>query len=660
LQNKGYDKNEQEYLPVLSAKEFFDHIIKYTKQTSIYIILHFEKLMRMKNFTLSMLALCAVLFSYRASAQIPAGASVQYLFSNNYADSSGNALHGTGNGTFFVTDRWGKPNSACFFNGFASVNTPYMPANLTGLTISLWVKNSLTQNPFPTQPGQFIAGFRHQTFGASPSIGLDYAEPTGSYTFGYNNANVWEGKRYVYNNNFANWTHLTVVWQGGGTVDASQFTLYVNAVPIITAPYSYNPTSQPLPSTPLTTLETFILGTCAPAYYNGIIDDVIVYERALSPIQVDSVFKDDPNCKPVVVTQHPSNKTVCQGTNASFSAAGTFAFAYQWQEYKNGIWSNITPGPSYSGTTSNTLTVVNPSVSFNQNQYRCLIRNVCNGFATTDPATLIVDGINNDPLSVTVTSTATRICKDKPATFEATVTNGGNLTNYQWRINGIDVPGATTQSFTTTSLNSSDKVSCSVTRINACMAPVSATSNAITVIVNQNITPFVYISSNPSTPVSPFTTITFTTNVTAGGDNPSFQWMLNGNDIPDATNDTFTTYTLADNDEISVKMVSNDPCTTKPEAVSNKLKVRINTEVNTALGQANIEVYPNPVHDVLTVRTECSNCSATITDVTGRVLQTVSLQKGANSIDVKALQPGMYILKYTDGNTHEAIRISKQ
>lgn len=63
----------------------------------------------------------------------------EYLFSNNYLDTSGNGHNGTNNGTTFTTDRHSVANSAIALNGSDQyVTLPFaMPETFT---ISSWVK----------------------------------------------------------------------------------------------------------------------------------------------------------------------------------------------------------------------------------------------------------------------------------------------------------------------------------------------------------------------------------------------------------------------------------------------------------------------------------------------------------------------------------------
>ena len=111
-----------------------------------------------------------------------------------------------------------------------------------------------------------------------------------------------------------------------------------------------------------------------------------------------------------VITTHPSNATICEGTTSqSFSVAATGfgTLTYQWQfSSDNSNWSNVndgTPaGATYSGQTTNTLTVYTGSIADGNNYYyRCVVSAGCgtvnsnSAQLTITPATEITSQPNN-------------------------------------------------------------------------------------------------------------------------------------------------------------------------------------------------------------------------------------------------------------------------
>jgi len=110
------------------------------------------------------------------------------------------------------------------------------------------------------------------------------------------------------------------------------------------------------------------------------------------------------------------------------------------------------------------------------------------------------------------------MCAGASATFTATPTNGGATPAYQWQINGVNVGGATSSTFTSTTLANGNIVTCIMTSSLGGVIGSPATSNAITMTVNA-------IPSTPTagsnSPVCVGATINLTSNTVAGA---TYSW----------------------------------------------------------------------------------------------------------------------------------------
>jgi hypothetical protein len=88
----------------------------------------------------------------------------------------------------------------------------------------------------------------------------------------------------------------------------------------------------------------------------------------------------------------------------------------------------------------------------------------------------------------------------------------------------------------------------------------------------------------------------------------------------------------------------------------------VSATVQTASGFI-VDVYPNPVADQLTVKvygTQGSNPMVSVCDVTGKVLSAVEVMNGEVKINMSQLAQGVYLIKYSDANHSNTIKVTRQ
>jgi len=140
------------------------------------------------------------------------------------------------------------------------------------------------------------------------------------------------------------------------------------AVTITSVPASGS--AFPLGTTTVTVTATDVCGNSSTRQFN-----VIVSDGQLPAISVQ-----------------PTNKTVCTGSNTSFTVTAANAVNYQWQQYINGTWTNI------AGATTATLSLNGVTTAMNTNSYRVNVTGTCNA-ATSSIATLFVNPLPSITLS---------------------------------------------------------------------------------------------------------------------------------------------------------------------------------------------------------------------------------------------------------------------
>ncbi|TVZ60061.1 HYR domain-containing protein [Flavobacteriaceae bacterium MAR_2010_105] len=170
----------------------------------------------------------------------------------------------------------------------------------------------------------------------------------------------------------------------------------------------------------------------------------------------------------VSITASPST-TICQGTSVTFTPTPSNGGTYEW--FVNNVSQGVSP--TFTSTTLNNADAVRAVMTSNLS--------ACNTTVNSNVVNMTVNALRN--VSFTINGPST-ICAGESVTFTPSgITNGGANPTYQWKVNGANT--ATTQNFTTSSLNNGDVVTLEVTSYVQCASPVPATSsNSITVTVN--------------------------------------------------------------------------------------------------------------------------------------------------------------------------------
>jgi hypothetical protein len=92
---------------------------------------------------------------------------------------------------------------------------------------------------------------------------------------------------------------------------------------------------------------------------------------------------------PTIVKQ-PGPDNDCEGGNLTFDLfASGLQLTYQWQENCGSGWNNLSNNATYSGTTTNVLTITGATLLINGCQYRCVVTNDA-GSITSNAATATV------------------------------------------------------------------------------------------------------------------------------------------------------------------------------------------------------------------------------------------------------------------------------
>jgi hypothetical protein len=211
----------------------------------------------------------------------------------------------------------------------------------------------------------------------------------------------------------------------------------------------------------------------------------------------------------------PSGASVCPGTAVAFSttASGSGPLSYQWR--KNGV--------GILGATAASYAIASAAPS-HAGSYDVVVSGACGSF-TTAPAllTVLAPPAATDPLDASA-------CPGAPVAFSTSASGSGPFT-YQWRKDGIEVPGATAATFALASAGPGDAGSYDAVVSGAC-GTVTTAPALLTVLAPVTASDPAGLTVCPGLPAS------FST--TAGGSGPfAYQWKRDGAILPGATGSAY-------------------------------------------------------------------------------------------------------------------------
>ena len=244
--------------------------------------------------------------------------------------------------------------------------------------------------------------------------------------------------------------------------------------------------------------------------------------------------------------------------------------------------------------------------------YTVKVTNVTNCSTTSSSITLTVKA---GPTAYITYNTPLTFCDGSLVVLTAVV---GSNTTYQWRKNGVAIPGSSAPSYNATQTGTYTLFATNT------LTGCSANSTAVQVVVFPITIPIIVRNG-----------IVFSTTTTYA----SYQWLLNSVPIPGATAQT---YTAVANGTYRVKVKDANGCESFSDA---EFLYDLGVNNNASLA-TQIKLYPNPTDGVVHIDAPLA-VQIVVRDYTGKI---VIETENTNLVDLTNFADGMYMVFLNDLN----------
>jgi gliding motility-associated-like protein len=164
------------------------------------------------------------------------------------------------------------------------------------------------------------------------------------------------------------------------------------------------------------------------------------------------------------------------------------------------------------------------------------------------------------------------------------VTGAGSAPQYQWLLNGSAVPGGTGATFSSAALRDNDRLRLQMTSSASCTSPAVVTSNELVIKIRTEVLPtFSIVGTGAGCAGS---AVKFSMANSSGlGTAPTYQWRVDGTDVPGAQSATFSSTTLRDGQLVTLAIRTFSTACGQPVAVvSNAVRAVIIPTVDVEAG----------------------------------------------------------------------------
>ena len=425
-----------------------------------------------------------MVFSANGQVFLTNGLVAYYPFNGNANDASGTGNNGIVYGATLTTNRFGNANAAYNFagNGTTYISVPSSPSLVitNTITMAVWIKSKGggTYGPRIVSKGPPCYEINFSNTGTSPSANFDLQTLT----------TVSSTISLAQNN----WIYLV------GTYDGQAMKYYTNGVLAAQASVTgaIGTNSEPLG-----------IGENLDDHsdcFNGAIDDVRIYNVALTSNQVSQLYAYE--IAPIVFANQPVNVTNNLGDNLILNVGVSGGNSYDY------VWHFT--GTNIDNGTNAMLTITNLSQVYFGN-YFVSASNIVGNITSSVASIFVRPAIVTQPASV-VTNFASS------ASFSVSVIGYPSTISYQWMLNTTNIPGATAATLVITNLAIKNTGNYQVLVSNS----VGTITSSIAAL---NMAPYIYSPFPGATPIWGGNT-TLAVGVIGTG-TLNYQWYFNGQPI---------------------------------------------------------------------------------------------------------------------------------
>ncbi|CAM3500461.1 zinc-dependent metalloprotease [Flavobacterium gelidilacus] len=342
-----------------------------------------------------------------------------------------------------------------------------------------------------------------------------------------------------------------------------------------------------------------------------------------------------------------SYNSATNNIDVSWLAEAAISHKVRLYSYNTSSWSTYTTLNYPTNSISFPVTQINCN-----DKYRVEITPICSSInRITEQVVFMVSQSIAAPKLTFYSGSNQPICGSQTAYFGVTAVDGGTNPIYQWKVNGIDV-GTNQDTYSTTTLQNNDIVSCYLTSNATCVnSPYANVSTTVTIITPTVLS--ITIDTVDTTICAGDSITLNATGVNINSPYPYYNWTFNGSNIQGGVsgqgNGPTITHIPTQSGVYVCNLSDGEGChTTQGSVQSNTINVTVLPQpCNLATDSfeiSEINYYPNPVKDKLTIFAKELISNISIYNIVGQKIISSTINSTNTTLDLTNIASGSYFL----------------